>query len=289
MKSLRILVVLLALAAPPIVGLLFTYEIIKVDWVSFMENQPSYRPMEDPLPLPKGAVPVDGPVYVPGVPWPNPVPADEVSLARGETLYNIYCAVCHGPQGKGDGVMKAYLKTSPPPDLTSPAVASRDDVSIFNMMTFGGGTMPNFRDLTVRERWDIVNYVRKLQKDAGVEIGPKAPAQPPAAEQPATGETGEVTVEVVAPLFQKGGCGSCHVIEGIEGAMGTLGPDLCVTGEAVQKGEKTMEDVIQDIVDPNAVVAEGYSPVMPTNFGDLYSQEELELMARYMATLTCKE
>ncbi len=118
-----------------------------------------------------------------------------------------------------------------------------------------------------------------------------APAQTEEAAQPAQGEGAaeEVTVEVVAPLFQKGGCGSCHVIEGIEGAMGTLGPDLCVTGEAVQKGEKTIEDVIQDIVDPNAVVAEGYSPVMPTNFGDLYSQEELELMARYLATLTCKE
>ena len=287
MKGLRILVVLGALLTPPILGLLFTYEIIKVDWVSFMENQPSYRPLEDPLPLPKGSVPVDGPAYVPGVPWPNPVPADEVSLARGKTLYNIYCAVCHGPQGKGDGVMKAYLKTSPPPSLVSEAVARRDDAGIFSMITFGGGTMPNFRDLTVRERWDIVNYVRKLQKDAGVEVAPSTPAPQP---QPAAeaGAPEEVTAEVVQPLFDRGACGSCHVIEGIQGSGGTLGPDLCVTGEAVQKGEKTIEDVIQDIVDPTAVVEGDYAPVMPTNFGDLYSQEELELIARYLATLTCK-
>lgn len=163
MKGLRILIVLGALVTPLIVGLLFTYEIIKVDWMSFMESQPSYRPMEDPLPLPKGSVPVEGPAYIPGVDWPNPVPADETSLARGKVLYNIYCAVCHGEQGKGDGVMKAYLKQSPPKDLTAAEVAQKSDGELFAIITNGIGTMPNFRDLTVRERWDIVNYLRTLQ------------------------------------------------------------------------------------------------------------------------------
>ncbi len=162
MKGLRILIVLGALLTPPIVGLLFTYEIIKVDWISFMENQPSYRPMEDPLPLPPNSVPVEGPAYVPGVPWPNPVPADEVSLTRGQMLYETYCSVCHGLQGKGDGVMKAFYKV-PIPDLTAANVADKDDASLFATITYGSANMPNFRDLTVRERWDIVNYLRQLQ------------------------------------------------------------------------------------------------------------------------------
>ncbi len=109
-----------------------------------------------------------------------------------------------------------------------------------------------------------------------------------ASESTQAGAPEEVTAEVVQPLFDRGACGSCHVIEGIQGSGGTLGPDLCEVGEEVQKGEKTLEDVIQDIVDPTAVVEGDYAPVMPTNFGDLYSQEELELIARYLATLTCK-
>ncbi len=172
MKGLRILVVVGALVTPLIVGLLFTYEIIKVDWISFMEIQSSYRPMEDPLPLPQGSVPVEGPAFVPGVDWPNPVPADEVSLARGKQLYQIYCAVCHGPQGKGDGVMRAYMKAAPPKDLTAQDVADKPDAALFATITNGTANMPSFRDLTPRERWDIVNYLRLLQgKLADAESG----------------------------------------------------------------------------------------------------------------------
>jgi hypothetical protein len=39
---------------------LFMFDIIKIDWVSFMEIQPSYRAMEDPLPPPSQSVPVEG-------------------------------------------------------------------------------------------------------------------------------------------------------------------------------------------------------------------------------------
>lgn len=162
MKGLRIFIVMAAMGAPLIVGLLFTYEIIKIDWLSFMENQPSFRPMEDPLPIPEDSVPVQGPAFIPGVPWPNPVPADEVSLTRGQMLFQTYCAVCHGLEGRGDGVMQAYFQV-PIPDLTADSVANKDDAALFATITYGSANMPSFRDLTVRERWDIVNFLRQLQ------------------------------------------------------------------------------------------------------------------------------
>ena len=46
--------------------LLFAYDIVKVEWISFMEIQPSYKPMEDPLPPPPDSIPVEGPAYIPG-------------------------------------------------------------------------------------------------------------------------------------------------------------------------------------------------------------------------------
>ena len=65
--------------------MLFTYDVIKIDWISFMEIQPSFKPMEQPLPVPAGSIPVEGAAYVPGMGAPvNPIAADEIS--HTETL-----------------------------------------------------------------------------------------------------------------------------------------------------------------------------------------------------------
>lgn len=165
MTAKRIGLTLAVLALPLLLGLLFTYEVIKVDWLSFMEVQPSFRPMEDPLPLPADSVPymADYVKYL-DVPAENPVPADEVSLARGKLLYDIHCAVCHGADGQGDGVMAQY--NMKPANLVQSVL---DDGSMFLVISNGtGGNMPPMREnLTVRERWDVINYIRALQAAAG--------------------------------------------------------------------------------------------------------------------------
>jgi mono/diheme cytochrome c family protein len=40
-----------------------------------------------------------------------------IASIQGPALYKAYCAVCHGPEAKGDGPMAATLKVHPP-DLT---------------------------------------------------------------------------------------------------------------------------------------------------------------------------
>jgi len=40
--------------------MLFTYDIIKIDWVSFMKIQPAFQPMSDPLPVPADSIQIDG-------------------------------------------------------------------------------------------------------------------------------------------------------------------------------------------------------------------------------------
>ena len=40
--------------------MLFTYDVIKIDWVSFMGIQPSYKQMRDPLPVPAQSIPIEG-------------------------------------------------------------------------------------------------------------------------------------------------------------------------------------------------------------------------------------
>jgi mono/diheme cytochrome c family protein len=150
-----------------VVFLIFSYDIIKIDWPSFMEIQPSYKPMDHPLPVPAQSIPVEGPAYIPNLGAPkNPVPADAASLARGQELFNINCTACHGTDGKGNGPVAAFLQNKKPIDLTGGLAQSLSDGAIFMTITNGTqGGMPALNEnLIVRERWDVVNYVRELQK-----------------------------------------------------------------------------------------------------------------------------
>jgi mono/diheme cytochrome c family protein len=144
---------------------LFSYDVIKIDWVTFMEIQPSYRSMEDPRPVPAGSVPVDGAAFVPGMGAPpNPVAADETSQTRGAMLFGVNCAHCHGPRGQGDGPIGVFF-TFKPANLTRPIVQNLSDGALFMVITTGvPNRMPALNEnLSVRDRWDVVNYLRTLK------------------------------------------------------------------------------------------------------------------------------
>lgn len=146
------------------VTLLFTFDIIKLEWISFMEIQPSYRQMEDPRPVPARSIPIEGPVAIPGMlPPENQTEADEASITRGGELYAIHCQMCHGQTAEGNGPIGPFLANKPA-NLTSPVVQSKSDGSIFLTITNGvDGKMPPLNEnLLVTDRWDLVNFIRTL-------------------------------------------------------------------------------------------------------------------------------
>jgi mono/diheme cytochrome c family protein len=143
---------------------LFAYNVIKLDWVSFMEIQPAFQPMYDPLPVPTDSIPIEGAAYLATLEVPaNPVVSDQASIERGAELFRINCMMCHGQQAMGDGPISVYLQNKPA-DLTSLPVQALTDGGIFLTITNGvQGKMPALNEnFTVRERWDLVNYVRTL-------------------------------------------------------------------------------------------------------------------------------
>jgi mono/diheme cytochrome c family protein len=157
--------------------MIFSYDIIKIDWIVFMEIQPSYGTQEEPRAVPAQSVPVEGAAYLPGVEPNNPVVADDVSVSRGSQLFSIHCSQCHGIDGKGSGTIAAFLVKKKPADLTGEAAQSLSDGQIFMTITdgvfnaenslfpdveFSGQCPPLNENLSVRERWDVVNYVRAL-------------------------------------------------------------------------------------------------------------------------------
>lgn len=164
----RVIITLLILATPFIVGLLATYEKIRVDFPSFMEDQPSIKPQEGPRRLPPdGAVPFFGPAAVGEGQTPlNPVPAEPVSLQRGAALYSMHCALCHGEAGQGDGPIVEFWRddVNRPADLTEARILDQPDGLLYLTIGQGFGNMPALAEsLTPRQRWDVVNYLRSLQ------------------------------------------------------------------------------------------------------------------------------
>ena len=147
---------------------LWAYDVIKIDFISFMEIQPSFDVQEDPLPVPARSIPVDGPAFIPNMGAPeNPVEADEVSLERGRTLFTINCIMCHGQTGEGNGQIAALLANKPA-NLTSIITQSKTDGALFMTITNGveGRMPPMVENLTVRDRWDVINYIRTLKPAA---------------------------------------------------------------------------------------------------------------------------
>lgn len=159
-------------------------------WSMDMANQISIKPQGsvDPKnpgmdPFPRRSVPIAGTTQFvkdqdAALKLVNPIPADEKSVAKGEQLFAIYCVPCHGKSGTGDGYVGAKL-TLRPFDLTSTGnLQYQPDGHIFGMMTFGGAVMPVYsNDLSVTERWHVVNYVRKVLGKASAAQAASVPAK----------------------------------------------------------------------------------------------------------------
>jgi len=136
-------------------------------WSKDMERQPSVKPQQSPRDEPEGSVPVDGrdrPMKREdaGKILRNPVQATAASVENGKKLFFIYCAPCHGSTAKGGGpVTKKFI---PPPDLTSDFIKKREDGFLYETIRSGGPVMPGYREsLSPQERWDVVNFLRRLQ------------------------------------------------------------------------------------------------------------------------------
>ena len=85
----------------------------------------------------------------------------------GKDLYDQNCVLCHGDKGKGDGIAGRTSKI-PPANFTDPKLmAAETDGSLFWKMSEGRGPMPTWKEtLSDKERWQLVDYIRKLNKDA---------------------------------------------------------------------------------------------------------------------------
>jgi mono/diheme cytochrome c family protein len=160
-----LLVVGLIALAVGVITPLFVYDVIRIPFGTQMDDQASVPYQGAPrLAAPADAVPFTGPAFIASQPATQPIPASDNSRQRGQVLYGIHCALCHGEQGLGDGRLSGFFNPKPF-NLTSAEVQALPDAQIFTVISNGFGIMPPLREnLTPEERWDVVNYVRALKK-----------------------------------------------------------------------------------------------------------------------------
>ena len=92
-----------------------------------------------------------------------PVPVTKALVDRGQERFNIYCIVCHGPVGAGDGmiVRRGFFK---PPTYHSDRLRNAPVGHFFDVITNGFGRMnPYGHMIPAADRWAIVAYIRTLQ------------------------------------------------------------------------------------------------------------------------------
>ena len=95
----------------------------------------------------------------------NPfMPADARALARGEAVYEVYCQLCHGITGSGDGSV-AQRGFPTPASLLAQNARDLPDGRIFHIVTHGQGNMPGYASqIEPEDRWKAVLRVRQLQQ-----------------------------------------------------------------------------------------------------------------------------
>lgn len=94
----------------------------------------------------------------------DPPPLTSALLDRGEERYGIFCAVCHGAMGDGDGnVVKRGFPA--PPSYREPRLLAASPAYIVDVITNGHGIMYSYADrVDPPDRWAIAAYVKALQR-----------------------------------------------------------------------------------------------------------------------------
>ena len=196
----------------------------------------------------------------PATRFPDGMGDPEVAVRRGQERFNIYCAPCHGGAGDGQGLVNSRL-TVKAPSFHDQRLKDMPVGKIYQAILNGvnAGNMGSYAaQIPEDDRWDVVLYVRALQKsrDPSVTLGGAAAAK--AADDAPPEEKG-------AALYAAKGCNACHSIDGVKGVgpswKGSFGSTHGIEGG----GEVTVDEAYlsESILQPMVKITAGYPPVMP--------------------------
>ncbi|MGM0505992.1 MAG: c-type cytochrome [Bacteroidota bacterium] len=253
----------------------------------------------------------------------SPVGISEELLRRGQDRYDIYCAVCHGGTGDGQGIiMTGQFGYVPAPTIHQDRIREMPDGELYSIIKNGIRNMPAYaHQVKTEDRWAIVSYLRALQlsqnasardvmqmgedprellddalvaeEQAAAEEAEQEAASGGADDEGSDGDDGETNGDDSAEgdpalgeqLFGGQGCQACHSVDGSAG-VGPSMAGLYGSERELASGESVTADeeyLHRAIVEPGAEIAEGYQNMM-TPYGHLDESEILSLI-EYIKTL----
>ncbi len=108
-----------------------------------------------------------------------PVPVTRDLLERGQERYDIFCAVCHGQAGDGQGIIMTGTSNvtgrgygyTPVPSYHIDRLRQVEDGYMYDVIANGVRNMPPYaKQIPVADRWAIVSYVRALQRSQNATV-----------------------------------------------------------------------------------------------------------------------
>ena len=142
-----------------------TYDVNPFSWDSTTEM----KPVEGTIP--RGFQPFHYPNNIDGYAkageeLSNPFKPTKENIDTGKWFFNVYCAVCHGQDGKADGPIVKRGVFPPPPSYFTDYMLNLPDGKKFFTIQYGKNLMGSYASqLTKSERWKVILYINKMQQD----------------------------------------------------------------------------------------------------------------------------
>lgn len=98
-------------------------------------------------------------------PW---VTSEEL-VAYGKKLFNTNCAMCHGPEGKGDGPAGQGLNPRPRNLVEGNWTKGAGKIAHFKVLSEGipGTSMASYAHFKPADRWALVNFIESITQNKG--------------------------------------------------------------------------------------------------------------------------
>ncbi len=233
-------------------------------------------------------------------------------IERGAELFEQNCYTCHGLNAQGVPGLGPPLNDREMLEKRAKEVGWPGSLRSYLIRTIAAGrivsTRPEYQGgkaadpnamamppwledyggpLRIADIEDIAYFLENFEKfspELAEQMATPTPAAPP-------GE-GDVAARA-REIFIQQGCLGCHALASVPGAVGAVGPPLDNLGQTAAEriadpaytgSATTPEEYIREsILDPSAFVVSGYQDVMPKNFGELLSEEEVDILVQFLA------
>lgn len=102
----------------------------------------------------------------------SPLDASAIDMTEAERIYLINCGICHGTKLDGNGPLwkggDGPYTAAPRNLISDPLTMNMAEGTMFHSITYGKNLMGGYgSQLSSKQRWEIVAYIKQKQKEAG--------------------------------------------------------------------------------------------------------------------------